>query len=589
MISVFYQKNENTELFKALEENGISAPQNYIPIYKNFFSFSSQNYNKCNLNHFYHIKSIKSLDNSNKYECIVANSNNERKKKTFFKFSPLLDPVKYLGGKYVLTPSQQKILPTLENNLCHKKVLDANNAAYVDSFFSYLSSEVLHHHNILHCLDFFGSFLGVKSEFSINIFDDLDYLSESNFFSKNCNTLFKINNEDFSDYWGNSTRSNFKKISIKSDLNKEEILATQNISELSFGEVFEKKGGIESQQTGDLSNNLVFECSIKRKIKQFSNSKLSSSTCSSKSSHTSNERSESEDDLDDPCSGDEDNLNERNAEEERSDKDTDSAYSDDSNDGDDVIEAILFDFPIQIICLECMDQTLDSCLEEGLEFDDEEWRACLFQIIITLVIYQKLFHFTHNDLHTNNIMFQKTDKKYLYYKYDGSYYKVPTFGRLFKIIDFGRAIYKYKGKTICSDSYHSDGDAATQYNCEPYFNNKKPRLEPNMSFDLCRLGCSLFDYFIDDLDQKNKIMNPIAKLIVQWCTDDKGRNILYKTNGDERYPDFKLYKMIARTVHHCIPETQIKNVLFQKYITSRKKIKRKTKVMNIDTLPSYIE
>ena len=39
MLSIFYQKNENTELFKALEANGIVKPQNYIPLYKNFFDF----------------------------------------------------------------------------------------------------------------------------------------------------------------------------------------------------------------------------------------------------------------------------------------------------------------------------------------------------------------------------------------------------------------------------------------------------------------------------------------------------------------------------------------------------------------------
>ena len=69
-----------------------------------------------------------------------------------------------------------------------------------------------------------------------------------------------------------------------------------------------------------------------------------------------------------------------------------------------------------------------------------------------------------------------------------------------KIIDFGRAIYTYNSKFFISDSFHPDGDAATQYNTEPYFNDKKPRLEPNFSFDLCRLACSIFDYVVDDLE-----------------------------------------------------------------------------------------
>ena len=76
-------------------------------------------------------------------------------------------------------------------------------------------------------------------------------------------------------------------------------------------------------------------------------------------------------------------------------------------------------------------------------------------------------------------------------------------------------------------------------------------------------------------------------MVRKWCMDDKKRNILYKTNGEERYPEFKLYKMIARTVHHCVPEEEIKDIIFSKYIVSRKKINKKQNIMNIDTLPSY--
>ena len=145
-----------------------------------------------------------------------------------------------------------------------------------------------------------------------------------------------------------------------------------------------------------------------------------------------------------------------------------------------------------------------------------------------------------------------------------------------------------KEKSICSDSYHSKGDAATQYNCEPYFNSKKPRLEPNMSFDLCRLACSLFDYFVEDMDEIDP-MDSLAKIIIEWTTDDKGRNILYKKNGDERYPDFKLYKMIARTVHKHTPQTQLEGSFFNRFIVGRKKIGKKTKFVDIDKMPILTE
>jgi len=576
MLSIFYQKNENTELFKALEANGIVKPQNYIPLYKNFFSFSPQNYNRCNLNHQYHIQSIKSLENSNKYDCIVNdNSNNKRQKTTFFKFSPLLDPIKYMAGKYVLNTIDLTALPILEGSKCHKKVLDPNNSAYADSFFSYLSSEVLHKHNVQHCIDFFGSFLGIKSDFSVNIFDDLDYLSESDFFGRNCNKLFKINNTDFPLYLRNSTRNNFKKININlSDDTSSHNLNVLDISNILFKDIFEKRENINKKILGDISNNLVFKSVIEIKKNQHSNSRLSDSTYSSKSSHTSNEHSDSDSGSDS---------------DDGSDDGSDATSSTCSSNADDMLEVILYNFPIQVICLECLDYTLDSCLSEGSELNDEEWRSCLFQIIMTLIIYQKLFNFTHNDLHTNNIMFQATDRKYLYYKYDNKHYKVPTYGRIFKIIDFGRAIYKYKGKVICSDSFHPKGDAATQYNCEPYLNKNKPRLEPNMSFDLCRLACSLFDYFVDDIEELGKIKDPIAKIIIQWCKDDKGRNILYKTNGEERYPDFKLYKMIARTVHKHTPQIQIEHPLFQKYVVGRKQMPRKARILNVDQLPVYTD
>ena len=201
---------------------------------------------------------------------------------------------------------------------------------------------------------------------------------------------------------------------------------------------------------------------------------------------------------------------------------------------------------------------------------------------MSLLVYQKTFSLTHNDLHTNNIMYTFTDKKYLLYRYNKKYYKVPTFGRIFKIIDFGRAVYKYKDQLICSDSFHPNGDAATQYNFGPYYLKHKKLIEPNKSFDLCRLACSLYDLF-EDYDDND----PIKKLIEEWCTDDKGKNILYKKNGEERYPDFKLYKMIARTVHKHTPEKQLETNFFNKFVTSKKKLPKKAKIFNIDSLPSY--
>ena len=200
-----------------------------------------------------------------------------------------------------------------------------------------------------------------------------------------------------------------------------------------------------------------------------------------------------------------------------------------------------------------------------------------------LITYQKVFNLTHNDLHTNNIMFIQTEKKYLYYKLNDRHYKIKTFGKIFKIIDYGRAIYTYKNHTLISDSFYKTGDAATQYNFGEIYNNHKTLVEPNMSFDLCRLGCSIYDFIMSNYDKENEA-SKIEKIIMNWCIDDENRNILYKNNDEERYPDFKLYKMIARKVHNHLPSEEIKNPYFEKWIVPKKEIKKGSNIMNIDIM-----
>jgi hypothetical protein len=56
-----------------------------------------------------------------------------------------------------------------------------------------------------------------------------------------------------------------------------------------------------------------------------------------------------------------------------------------------------------------------------------------------------------------------------------------------------------------------------------------------------------------------KILALIYKLL------SEGKNVLYKSNGAERYEEFKLYKMIARSVHNHIPHKQLDRKEFSKY------------------------
>ena len=572
MFSIYYNKNNNSKLFEYLEKHDFEKVQNYVPLYLNYFNLDEKNYNSINLNQRFNIQSILKQNSNNCFNITcLDNSNNKIKVDSFFKFSPLLDPVKFMVGKYKnITKETMTKLPQLNNDNIHAKVLDKNNSAYVDSFFSYLTSQLYHKVGFTHGLDFYGSFLGIKNELKLNVYDDLEYLFDSDFFHKQKNQLFDMDDIDEERLIEGDTRNYRKKIVVESeDINVD----IQTIDNNFMEEVFE----LTQENLEKHNNELKEEYSVKNnKNLENKSEKRSNSTCSSRTSNTSNNEETSSDESNELESCENSQLSE---------------YSSLSEEN---IYAIIKNFPVQIICLEKMDNTLDSLLDnEGnnktnnLELSNKEWSSCLFQIIMILITYQKIFDFTHNDLHTNNIMFQKTDRKFINYKYNNIYYRVPTFGRIYKIIDFGRAIYSFNGKTICSDSYHPKGDAATQYNFEPYFNEKKPRLKPNKSFDLCRLACSLYDFFVDDIENENKIKNPIAKLIIKWTKDDKGRNILYKNNGEERYPDFKLYKMIVRTVHQHVPENELSNTLFSQYKSSKKKIK-KAKIINIDKMEPMI-
>jgi hypothetical protein len=62
--------------------------------------------------------------------------------------------------------------------------------------------------------------------------------------------------------------------------------------------------------------------------------------------------------------------------------------------------------------------------------------------------------------------------------------------------------------------------------------------------------------------------------------------MLYKGNGVDRYPDFKLYKLIARWVHNHTPQAQLERPEFKKYTEFKGEIK--DDIVDIDSIPVYI-
>ena len=574
-VLIHYEKRKNKVFFDKCKEPeiyDIETVQNFNPIYKNFFELNETNYNSINLNHPKYIYDVNFNMETNNLEYIIKENDKILNENVFIKYAPVLDPFKFLLGKYKETTNY--ILPSLQNSDTTDvsiKLNDPNNSAYVDGFFYFLSNELLNKYNFIHGIDFYGSFVCIKNNFKINIEDDIEYLIKSDYFNKNKN-LFLIKDDDL---FGNQK---LKPITIhhKENLN----LSISSIDDKIFEDLF-----LETEKTGDNLEEVTIENTICEKDddNKHNSSLNSSSSCSSRTSYTSKDEDEEEDS--------EFNSDNCSKTESETDSDNSSEKSDNSSFHSNPIYATFPKFPVNMIFIKKCEDTLDNLILNEKFKTDDEWFSSLFQIIMILITFQKCFSFTHNDLHTNNIMYNSTEEKYLYYFYNETYYKVPTYGRIFKIIDFGRSIYKVNNKTICSDSFKKGEDASTQYNFEPFFNEKKPRIEPNYSFDLCRLACSIFDYVVDDIDDIKhlKKCSPLVRLIVEWCMDDNNLNVLYKSNGEERYEEFKLYKMIARSVHNHTPQNQLNRKEFSKYKTISKKISKeeRTKVINIDNLPVF--
>jgi len=587
--------------------------QNYNPLYSRFFEMTHSNYNKITLNQTYGIR--------NK-QLVHRETGVPHDAPIFFKFAPLLDPIRYMVGKYDLQDPLLKILPTINayNTLetCFPKIADPNNVSYVDSFFCYLSSQLLEKHNVFNAVDFYGSYLGIQELFRVDVTDDIEYLQSSPFYSQNLNREFFVENYEYTKY-NNGSKTNRQRIQINNSsrdsrisvgaetLDIEPIEYTQQEDvQVSGSKCIEntetvrtpercRSEGVRGIPGEELSSKvIVYEKQGGNHLRSIA----SSASNSTQNSHELNYSSgEDEDELPDiPCQ-DQDHeekmcKKESTNEDEPEEDEEEDDYETVSTEPDDIY-AYIRNFPTQMICLERCDGVLDDLFETE-EFDEDQIAACLFQIIMTLIIYGKAFQFTHNDLHTNNIVYIETPEKFVYYRFQSKYYKVPTYGRIFKIIDFGRAIYRFRGKVFCSDSFAKCGDAYSQYNCEPYMNNDKPRIEPNPSFDLCRLACSMYDIVFDeDIDPNVDKLDPLQETILRWCSDDNGKNVLYKRSGEERYPGFKLYKMIARNVHKHTPEAQLKFPYFAQFELSKKAksnadmSKINKRCMNIDELPSY--
>ena len=464
----------------------------------------------------------------------------KKKRKAFCKVTHLLDPIRTMQAYY---ESSEKGEARKK-----KKLENPMNQAYVDGLANYLVGQLRERNISPHFCLFFGAYRAVAELYRYNITEEFDSY------------------RNYKGFW-NAKRSGLFQLYIHRPMLEEgdqELYTEQELAEL----ISTPKHSLQS----------------------------SSFSYSSSSKETTKSHITLEDSLEEQMACVE--LESISSFPDDGTVETYTSSSDSSDDSKEMIElyAEFKSYPVMLLFQERMEGVLDDMLEDEEEVGcdigsaewEERWTVWIFQIIAALCAAQGALGFTHNDLHTSNIVWSETDLPYLYYiARDSTVWKIPTFGKLFRIIDFGRAIFRVGSTWFLSDDYESGGDAEGQYSCFSIAKEGVPDIYPNPSFDLCRFSVSCIDALFPETPVElpdgeilskedswivRETTSPLWNMLWSWLIADDHANILKDKSGVEKYPDFDLYKEISASVHNAKPQDQIRKTIYTKYIVSRSSI-----------------
>ena len=457
-----WTKEERNKLFKTCKAFlNTSECQFYQPYYSLYFNIhnTKNSHKTIDLDRRFFIKEVTSLIKE-KYEtsntimkCKVYDKrqNSVSEKDIFCKCIPLLDPLYFLMNNYNNLVHRNPLLPSNYSYNSFSKINDMNNTAYIDTFFSYITSEITLNDINPSFPVFYGSFSGIKKELKYDITDDYEEYKGEKWYYK---TLGK--------------------------------------------------------------------------------------------SHT----------LDMYVSSDEENTSSSD------DSSSDDSSSDDSYYDENEYISILKDIPCQHFFIEKLEGTLEDLLGKDIEDTNSEIiLSCMFQVAFALNYLQKNYKFTHNDLHVNNVMYTKTERTFLYYKFNNIYFKVPTYGYLFKIIDFGRSIFDFHKKTFFNDTFNKHGEAEGQYTypIDPliFKGKKEKKISPNFHFDMCRLATTIIDVCHIDFNKDYKEKQPFVDFIINLTIDINGESL------SKLKDDFNMYISISKYATNSLPRDIIQNYIFK--------------------------
>ena len=516
----------------------------------------------------YYIDSWGSQDAPKIWNTVRKNGSELEPCQTFVKVIHLLNPIDMIKEKY--TCPDHPLIPQSENTWKKtlQKIHNHNNQAYVDTVANFVLSRFRELNLTPHCVYYYGAMTGISKSYQYNISNEYNTYRQCRWFwngLKSHNAHLTVTSDIPEDLHEEITRCPFDDSDIELEDYNIEISDTESVNSYTFDNIEENADNVND--IFEINNKIFGKLKLDNDVKDI-------------------EGEEGE------CEEGEEGEYEGEGEGDEGDE-----YSDDELD----ICLEIPNTPVILIYQEAQEGVLDNLLEEeldGCERGSQKWEArwiaWLFQIIAALSFLQNALCFTHNDLHSNNILWRKTDNKFLFYRgKDGTVWRVPTFGKIFSIIDFGRSIFRLGKHLWVSDDHWPDQDAGEQYNFGPFFDHTQPKVPPNPSFDLCRLSVSLIDGLFDKVPPKKKgkgvpIMSeedswkvyetssPLYNLLWNWTVDKNGHTIYQNENGDEKYEGFDLYIRIAHDVTNSVPKDQIHKPIFQQFKWKQKVPKEET-------------
>jgi hypothetical protein len=514
------------------EDSILSTVENVSKINNTVKFFNPKTDIKKQVNKLYNILEFNDINNI--YELNVEINNNTTKD-IICKVSPIINPI-FLFDRD-LDINELNINTIYESNnvpaAIKEEIESNNNFAYVESFILYILSNITINKLTPLFPSYYGSINGISKHYYFNITEYLDDIYGTKEFD-NIKKLYKILYFE-NDYLSISSNSSLKsELDNSSSRNSPEIIEDSsssrnspeiiedNIDNNNFCSMIEEKLQnkedkiVNAEPIGDLFSELEF-CNDNKSDKSYS-----------------------------PIKGlfpelDLDNIPE-----------ADLFKPDNKH-----MYVCLENYPVSYCFMEKLNYTLEDYLENEMYYlKNEEWYAIFFQLAYGLAVANKLVNFVHNDLHECNVMFQETEEEYIYYIINEVTYRIPTYGKIVKIIDFARSTIKFADKWILSNHYNEGKEAYGIYDI-PDENGQytdKDNIKPNTSFDLVRFFTTIAQYVEENNEE-------IYNFIYKWSYDDnKEHNMIDEEN------EFELYINISHNCHNCEPIEFLKDNVFNQFI-----------------------